>query len=253
MHRPLDLVLAWHMHQPDYRDHATGEFTLPWVYLHAIKDYTDMAWHLEHRPGMRAVINLVPVGQLEAAKTLGRPLSRLRLITCHLGNGCSIAAVKYGKSIDTSMGFTPLEGLVMGTRCGDIDPASVIFIEKKEKASLEEIDRVLNNRSGLLGISGISNDMREIRKASARGHRRARLALDIFAYRVKKYIGSYVAALGGVDAIVFTAGIGENQDGIRRKVSDGLFDFLDRKKVRVLVIPTNEELMIARQTFELVR
>ncbi len=189
----------------------------------------------------------------EAAKVLKKPLNRLKLITCHLGNGCSITAVKHGKSIDTSMGFTPLEGLVMGTRCGDIDPASVIFLADKEKISLEEIDKVLNYRSGLKGISGLSNDMREIREAAEKGHRRAKLALDIFAYRIRKYIGSYVAALGGVDAIVFTAGIGENEKHVRKAILKGLFNFLDRKKVQVLVIPTNEELMIAKQTFHLVK
>ena len=189
----------------------------------------------------------------EAAKLLKKPLSRLKLITCHLGNGCSIAAIQYGKSIDTSMGFTPLEGLVMGTRCGDIDPASVIFLAEKEKISLEEIDKVLNYHSGLKGISGISNDIREIKKAAKAGHVRARLALEIFIYRIKKYIGSYIAALGGVDAIVFTAGIGENEKDIRAKVVNGLFGFLSPKKTKILVIETNEELMIAKQTFQLVR
>jgi acetate kinase len=189
----------------------------------------------------------------EAAKVLKKPLSKLRLITCHLGNGCSITAVKNGKSVDTSMGFTPLEGLVMGTRCGDIDPASVIFLAEKEKIPLEQIDKVLNYQSGLKGISGLSNDMREIEEAAKKGHFRARLALEIFAYRIKKYIGSYIAVLGGVDAIVFTAGIGENEKDIRDKVLKGLFGFLNRKKVKVLVIPTNEELMIAKQTFHLVK
>ncbi|MFH1692451.1 MAG: acetate kinase [Candidatus Omnitrophota bacterium] len=189
----------------------------------------------------------------EAARQLKKPLRRLRLITCHLGNGCSITAVKNGKSIDTSMGFTPLEGLVMGTRCGDIDPASVIFLAEKEKISLAEIDKVLNYKSGLKGITGISNDMREIDMAAKKGNHRARLALDIFAYRIKKYIGSYVAVLGGVDAIVFTAGIGENEKRIRQKILKGLFGFLDMKKTSVLVIPTNEELMIAREAFRVVR
>jgi len=188
----------------------------------------------------------------EAARLLKRPLSRLKLITCHLGNGCSITAIKHGKSVDTSMGFTPLEGLVMGTRCGDIDPASVIYLAERERAGLAELDRVLNYCSGLKGISGISNDMREIKNAARKGNRRAKLALEIFAYRIRKYIGSYVAVLGGVDAIVFTAGIGENVPDIRQKILKGLFDFLP-KKVKVLVVPTNEELMIARQTFHVVR
>jgi acetate kinase len=189
----------------------------------------------------------------EAAKLLKKPLARLKLVTCHLGNGCSITAVKHGKSVDTSMGFTPLEGLVMGTRCGDIDPASVIFLADREKASLEEIDKVLNNKSGLKGISGISNDVREIKKAAKEGNHRAQLALDIFCYRIRKYIGSYIAAMGGVDAIVFTAGIGENETDIRNKVVKDLFGFLNKRKVKVLSVPTNEELMIARQTFGLVK
>ncbi|HAJ56747.1 MAG TPA: acetate kinase [Candidatus Omnitrophica bacterium] len=189
----------------------------------------------------------------EAARQLKKPLSKLKLITCHLGNGCSITAVRFGKSVDTSMGFTPLEGLVMGTRCGDIDPASVIFLADKEKISLEEIDRVLNYKSGLKGISGVSNDMREIKKAAKQGNKRAKLALDIFVYRIKKYIGSYIAAMGGVDGIVFTAGIGENELDIRARVVKGLFDFLDEKKVKVMAIATNEELMIAKQTFQLIK
>lgn len=189
----------------------------------------------------------------EAARQLKRPLGKLKLITCHLGNGCSVTAIKNGKSIDTSMGFTPLEGLVMGTRCGDIDPASVIFLAEKEKISLSEIDRVLNYKSGLKGISGISNDMREIDAAARKGNHRARLALEIFAYRIKKYIGSYIAVLGGLDAIVFTAGIGENEKRVRQKILKGLFGFLDAKKTSVLVIPTNEELMIAREAFNIIK
>lgn len=189
----------------------------------------------------------------EAAHILKKPLRKLKLITCHLGNGCSIAAIKYGKSIDTSMGFTPLEGLVMGTRCGDIDPASVIFLADKEKISLEEIDKILNYKSGLKGISGISNDMREIKEAAKAGNVRAKLALEIFTYRIRKYIGSYIAALGGVDAIIFTAGIGENEKDIRTKVTHGLYNFLDKKKTKILVIPTNEELMIAHQAFRLLK
>lgn len=187
----------------------------------------------------------------EAARILKEPLSKLNLITCHLGNGCSIAAIKNGKSVDTSMGFTPLEGLVMGTRCGDIDPASVFFLTEKENLSLEEIDKVLNYRSGLKGISGLSNDMREIKKAAKKGHARAQLALEIFAYRIKKYIGSYAAVLGRVDSIVFTAGIGENEKEIRSKILKGLFGFLNRQKTKILVIETNEELMIAKQAFHL--
>ncbi|MFH0877561.1 MAG: acetate kinase [Candidatus Omnitrophota bacterium] len=187
----------------------------------------------------------------EASKILKRSLHTLNLITCHLGNGCSITAIKNGKSVDTSMGFTPLEGLVMGTRCGDIDPASVIFLSAKEKISLHEIDHVLNYHSGLKGISGLTNDMREIKRAARRGHRRARLALDIYTTRIKKYIGAYAALLGRVDALVFTAGIGENEREIRTRITKGLFGLLNRRTTKVLVIPTNEELMIAKQAFHL--
>lgn len=189
----------------------------------------------------------------KAARMLKKPFSKINLITCHLGNGCSITAIKNGRAVDTSMGFTPLEGLVMGTRCGDIDPASVIYLSQKEKITLEQIDSILNNESGLKGISGISNDMREIKRAAKKGHKRASLALDIFIYRIKKYIGSYAAILGSVDAIVFTAGIGEHERDIRSRILDGLFDLLNRKKTRVLVVPTNEELMIAQQTFHILK
>jgi acetate kinase len=189
----------------------------------------------------------------EAARHLGKPLSEVNLIILHLGNGASAAAIQGGRSIDTSMGMTPLEGLVMGTRCGDIDPASVIFLVEKEKTTPQEIDKVLNYKSGLKGISGISNDVREIKKAASEGHRRARLALDIFAYRIRKYIGSYIAAMGGADAIIFTAGIGENETSTRQAIVKGLGSVLTRCKTKVLVVATNEELMIARQTFRLVR
>ena len=185
----------------------------------------------------------------EAARILKRPLTKLKIITCHLGNGCSITAVDRGRSVDTSMGFTPLEGLVMGTRCGDIDPALVTYIMKKKRFSLAQIDGILNRDSGLQGISGISNDMRVLERKARAGNRRAKLAIDIFIYRIKKYIGAYTAVLGSVDALVFTAGIGENQRGIRGKICQGIF--LSMKKTpKILVIPTDEELMIARQTYQ---
>lgn len=188
----------------------------------------------------------------EAAKILKKPLKRLKIITAHLGNGCSITAVDKGRSVDTSMGFTPLEGLVMGTRCGDIDPALVTFLMRKTGFNTEQIDALLNKASGLLGISGISNDMRELAGKAKAGNRRAKLAIDIFVYRIKKYIGAYTAIMGGADTIVFTAGIGENQQGIRKKVCLGLFSHL-KKKPKVLVVPTNEELMIARQTYKIAK
>ena len=187
---------------------------------------------------------------LEAARKLKKPLSKLKLITCHLGNGCSIAAINKGKSIDTSMGFTPLEGLIMGTRCGDIDPALVGYLMEKENLSIKEVNHILNYESGLRGISGLSNDMRILENKASQNDRRAKLAISMFVYRIRKYIGSYLAVLGGCDAIVFTAGIGENQKNIRRRITQGLFDYLKRKP-KILVIPTNEELMIAQKTYEL--
>jgi acetate kinase len=207
-----------------------------------------------------------------ASVMLGKPLSQLKLITCHLGNGCSIAAVDGGVSIDTSMGFTPLEGLLMGTRSGDIDPAIILHIMSREELSLHEGNTLLNKHSGLAGISGVSSDMREIVSSANTGNTNAKLALDVFCYRLKKYIGSYMTILGGLDALVFTAGIGENSAEVRRETCNGL-DFLGiaidaernasaigkeadissaSAKVRTLVIPTNEELVIARDTERIV-
>ena len=188
----------------------------------------------------------------EAAKILKKPLNSLNLISCHLGNGCSITAIKKGKSVDTSMGFTPLEGLLMGTRCGDIDPALIVHLQKSMGLTANEVDELLNKKSGLLGISGVSNDMRKVEASARASNKRARLAMDVFVYRIRKYIGAYTSVLGRVDAIIFTAGIGENQHDITRGAYKGLFDNL-KKKPRVLIVKTNEELMIARQTYKLVR
>jgi len=188
----------------------------------------------------------------EAAKLLKKPFNKLRIITCHLGNGCSIAAVKNGESVDTSMGFTPLEGLVMGTRCGDMDPALVTYIMRQEKLNIAQMETILNKASGLKGISGISNDMRVLQGKASSGNKKAKLAIDIFVYRIKKYIGAYAGIMSGCDALVFTAGIGENQEFIRRMVCDGLFSHF-KKKPRILVVPTNEELLIARKAFGLIR
>jgi acetate kinase len=188
----------------------------------------------------------------EAAKFLKKPLNKLKIITCHLGNGCSITAVDKGVSIDTSMGFTPLEGLVMGTRCGDIDPALVTYIMHKKKLNINQIDNILNKESGLKGISGISNDMRALESKDKAGNKRAKLAIDIFVYRIKKYIGAYVAVMNGCDALVFTAGIGENQKRIRDMIYKGIFLHF-KNTPKILVIPTNEELMIARQTYHLIK
>ena len=189
---------------------------------------------------------------LEASKILKRPMRKLKLITCHLGNGCSIAAIDKGKSVDTSMGFTPLEGLVMGTRCGDIDPALVTYIMDKKKMGTKEIDYLLNQSSGLRGISGISNDMRILEERSRQGEKRAKLAIEVFVYRIRKYIGAYLSVLSGCDALIFTAGIGENQKGIRSRITKDIFAYLN-KKPRILVIPTDEELMIAEKTYRLVK
>jgi acetate kinase len=198
-----------------------------------------------------------------AAELLKRPIAELKLITCHLGNGASIAAVDRGKSVDTTMGFTPLEGLVMGTRCGSIDPALVPYIMEREKLSAKEIDSIMNKNSGLLGLTETSNDMREIEQEAGRGSERHKLAIDIYCYYIKKYIGAYMAVLGGLDALVFTGGIGENSRLVRRLACEGLENFglvidqarnekndrdIGRGKVRILVIPTNEELAIARDT-----
>ncbi len=188
----------------------------------------------------------------EAARILKKPLAQLKIITCHLGNGCSIAAVDRGKSVDTSMGFTPLEGLVMGTRCGDTDPALITHIMRKAKLDDKQIDRMLNKFSGLKGISGISNDMRELEVKAHSGNVRAKLAIKVFIYRIKKYVGSYISVMSGADAVVFTGGIGENQKDVREEVSRGIKLFL-KKMPKILVIPTNEELMIARKTYRLVK
>lgn len=188
----------------------------------------------------------------EAARIFKKPINRLKIITCHLGNGCSITAVNRGKSIDTSMGFTPLEGLIMGTRCGDIDPALVSYIMRKKRFNVDQIDALLNKASGLKGISGLSNDMRILEERLNSGDKRARLAIDIFVYRIKKYIGAYTAIMNGCDVLVFTAGIGENQKRIRDRICKGSFSHL-KIKPRILVIPTNEELMIARKAMRLIK
>lgn len=205
-----------------------------------------------------------------ACEVLGVPIEKQKIITCHLGNGSSLAALKDGKSYDTSMGMTPTEGLIMGTRSGDLDPGALLFIAEKENISIKYTSSLINKFSGVLGISGVSSDMRDIESAAGEGNHRAQLALQMFAYRAKKYIGAYAAALGGVDIIVFTGGIGENDTQTRKQILDGL-EFLgiktDRKKlgargketllttadskVKVIVIPTDEELMIAKDTYEI--
>lgn len=203
---------------------------------------------------------------------LGRDIKTQKIITCHIGNGASVSAVKYGKCIDTSMGLTPLAGVMMGSRSGDIDPSAVTYLMEKLNMKPQEMADFLNKKSGVLGITGISSDMREIEAAAAEGNDRARLALDMYNYRIKKYIGAYAAAMGGVDIIVWTAGVGENQTGTRLDACSGL-EFLGVKidpeankvrgeeaiistkdsRVTVCVIPTDEELMIAKDTMELLK
>jgi len=189
----------------------------------------------------------------QAARIMKKPRSRLKLVTCHLGNGCSITAVNNGKSVDTSMGLTPLEGLLMGTRCGDIDPAVVLYIMEKKGLNIKSVDNLLNKESGMLGLSGISNDMRDIQKHAKKGSIRSKLALDIFIYRITKYIGAYTASMDGLDAVVLTGGIGENSALIKNRVSKSLSNFFSRFNVRLLVVPTNEELMISRETVQVIK
>ena len=206
-----------------------------------------------------------------AAALLGKTKDSANIITCHLGNGCSVTAVKEGKSVDTSMGLTPLEGLVMGTRSGDIDPAIIFYLAERQDMSTGEINNLLNKKSGLLGVSGVSNDMRNVMEEAEKGNEKASLAIEIFCYRIKKYIGAYTAVLGQVDAVAFTGGIGENSALVREKVLDGLECLgikLDTKrncddseaerlissddsKINVFVIPTDEEVRIAYDTHEI--
>jgi acetate kinase len=206
-----------------------------------------------------------------AAKFFSRPLKELKIISCHLGNGCSVTAIDGGRSIDTSMGFTPLEGLVMGTRCGDLDPAIVFYLMEHKDLDPRQISRLLNKQSGLFGLAGIgSSDLRDIFQASETGNRQAESAIDVFTYRIKKYIGAFAFALGGIDAVIFTAGIGENSPAIRERVCKGLEGLgivmdpekniaenlaekeiqHDNSRVKILVIPTHEEKQIALQTLD---
>ncbi len=203
------------------------------------------------------------------AELMGRPLEELKMISCHIGNGSSLAAIDCGKVVDTSMGMTPLDGFMMGTRCGAIDPSIVTFLMEKEGLSPAQMDDILTKRSGILGISGVSSDDREVIKAEEQGNERAALTHDMLAYQIKKYIGAYVAAMDGLDCMLFTAGLGENQADLRRRICEGLSFFgveldlqrnaamrggkegeitTDRSRVKVYVIGTNEELMIARDT-----
>jgi len=251
---------AFHATMPDY----AYTYALPYKY------YTD---YDVRRYGFHGTSHRYVAGQaLKMLEEQGRDPASTRIITCHLGNGCSMTAIVGGKVVDTSMGMTPAEGLVMGTRSGDLDPAIVLYLARELHASPDEIDDLINKRSGLLGVSGVSSDMRDVQKAAAEGNGLAQLAITIFCYRIKKYIGAYAAAMGGLDAVVFTGGIGENSDSVRARVCEGL-EFLGIEldpernrtmtgpadiskpagRVRVLVVPTNEERMIARETAQVVQ
>lgn len=206
-----------------------------------------------------------------ACEILGVDISKQKIISCHLGNGASVTAIKYGKSYDTSMGMTPTEGLIMGTRTGDIDPGALLYIADKEKTSVHYTSTLINKFSGMLGVSGVSSDMRNIEESAEKGNHRAQVALDMFAYRVKKYIGSYTAAMGGMDILILTGGIGENDAETRKKILSNM-EFLGietdpekieecgkeivistgNSKVTVIVVPTDEELVIANDTYALI-
>ncbi|MDL2273592.1 acetate kinase [Oscillospiraceae bacterium OttesenSCG-928-G22] len=237
------------------------------AYLYALP-YEYYETHKVRRYGFHGTSHMYVAN--EAAKLVGKPISDLKIVTCHLGNGSSITAVNGGKSVDTSMGLTPLEGVPMGTRSGSIDPAILEFIMKAENIDIKEMTNVLNKKSGVLGISGLSSDFRDLGEGAEKGNHRADIAISCFAYAVKKYIGSYAAAMGGIDVLVFTAGVGENDSLTRGRVCEGL-DFLgisiDSAKndtrgtvdisapgarVKTLVVPTNEELVIANDTERIV-
>ena len=252
-------------------DTSFHETLPPYAYLYALP-YEFYEKYRIRRYGFHGTSHRYVAGK--AAAFLEQSIERLNMVTCHLGNGCSITAVRCGKSVDTSMGFTPLEGVVMGTRSGDLDPAILPFLAQEENLNLREVVALLNKKSGLLGISGVSNDMREVQQAASGGNRRAQLALDIFAYRVKKYIGAYMAVLGRLDAVVFTGGIGENAPGVRAAICSDMAEIgieldvarnedpkakgsrrvsTDRSKVKVLIVPTDEEAMIATDTLEIAK
>ncbi|MBQ2914180.1 MAG: acetate kinase [Clostridia bacterium] len=273
LHNPAAIVgvnacLAQMPNTPMVLVFDTGfHFTMPdYAYMYAV-DYAHYEKYKIRRYGAHGTSHKF-VAQ-EAAKYLGKDIADLKIITCHLGNGSSISAVEGGKCIDTSMGFTPLAGVAMGTRSGDIDYAAAEYIGRKEGMDISQTLTYLNKKCGMLGLSGVSSDFRDLAKAADEGNYRANLALDVFAYGTKKYIGAYSAALNGVDVIVFTAGVGENDADVRRRTLKNL-DYLgvkldleknancprgtiaeiqaDDSRVKILVIPTNEEVVIARET-----
>lgn len=249
-------------------DNAFHSTMPPYAYLYAVPYEFYTKWHV-HRYGFHGTSHRY-VSQ-RVCDFLGVDIKTQKIITCHIGNGASVAAVKYGKVIDTSMGLTPLAGLMMGSRSGDIDPSAVTYLMQKTGMGPQEMADFLNKQSGVLGITGISSDMREIENADNEGNERAHLALQMYNYRIKKYIGAYAAAMNGVDIIVWTAGVGENQEGVRWDACSGL-EYLgvkmdkernhvrskeqilsaDDSKVKVVMIPTDEEIVIARDTRDLV-
>lgn len=250
-------------------DTAFHQTMPPHAYIYGIP-FEDYEQHKIRRYGFHGTSHSYV--SKRAAELIGAPITELKIITCHLGNGSSVAAVKYGECVDTSMGLTPLEGVIMGTRCGSIDPAIVKFLAEKKGFDFAGIDNYLNKKSGVLGVSGVSSDFRDLNEAAAQGNKRAQLALDAFGYSVKKAIGAYAAAMNGVDVIVFTAGVGENDEIVRDIVLQDMsylgVDY-NRKlnlsrprgeialtnpgsRVQVWIVPTDEELVIARDTFELV-
>jgi len=271
LHNPPNLIgiRACKQHMPNLPqvavfDTAFHQSMPAKAYLYAI-EHELYQKHKIRRYGFHGTSHMYVSGQ--AAELLGRPVGELKIVTCHLGNGASVCAVKNGESVDTSMGLTPLEGLAMGTRCGDIDPAVITFIMDKEGLTAQQVLDLMNKKSGVLGLSGVSSDFRDLAAAAEAGNDKAVNAMEVFAYRVAGYVGRYAAAMNGLDAVVFTAGVGENDSYIRGKVCEYLTWFgvdinpeenkkrgkaMDisnpTAKVRVLVIPTNEELVIARDT-----
>ena len=250
-------------------DTAFHQTMPPKAFIYALP-YDAYKKHMVRRYGFHGTSHLYVSGR--AIEKLGGKAEGTKVITCHLGNGSSMAAVKDGKSVDTSMGFTPLEGVPMGTRCGDMDPAIIPYLMDKLGLDIAGVNKYINKESGVYGISGVSSDFRDLGAAAAEGNEQAKLALDTFAYKVKKYIGSYAAAMGGVDAIVFTAGVGENDRDMRANSLSGLeflgvdvdFEYNQScprgeeveiskpgSKVKVYVIPTDEEMVIARDTARL--
>lgn len=274
LHNPANVMgiraaerLMPHTPQVAVFDTAFHSTMPPHAYLYAIP-FNLYQKHKVRRYGFHGTSHLFVTQK--AAEMMGRDIKELKIVSCHLGNGASITAVAGGKSVDTSMGFTPLEGLMMGTRSGDIDPGAIFYLMKTYDLTLHEIDSLLNKHSGLYGIAGVS-DMRDIEKKISEGDRLAQLAFDMYEYRIRKYIGAYIAAMGGIDALVFTAGIGENTPSLRTKLCQNLSylgieldEELNQKrgepldistkdsKVRVFVIPTDEELVIARDTAAIV-